>query len=209
MNGFVAYCHHYSRNGNGWHAGDIHDIDLEGTVEALAWLRDQPSTAANVGLYGWSRGGEHALLVTSLMARDGISPLPDAVAVHAPSDTIVGAFIASTADPKGADTWDPSLRSWRWEGTSEGLLPSTPIEIERYPGPIFISHGEADTVWSVASTHRLRDRLAAAGRAAEVHVYPDSDHVLDPATENLNNERLVAFFKRTLNASENGNAEFR
>src|SRR5580704_17661402 len=39
-----------------------------------------------IGLYGVSRGAEHALLLASLMARDGVAGLPDAIAVHTPPD---------------------------------------------------------------------------------------------------------------------------
>src|SRR5262249_40264337 len=41
-----------------------------------------------VGLYGISRGAEHALLLATLMVRDGVPGLPDAIAVHTPPDVI-------------------------------------------------------------------------------------------------------------------------
>ena len=91
------------------------------------------------------------MLLTSLLARDDPAKLPDAVAVHSPSDTICGAFIAGTVNPKEEETWDPSKRAWRWRGSSDELLPTTPIEIERYSGPLFLSHGEDDKMWTVES----------------------------------------------------------
>jgi dienelactone hydrolase len=114
------------------------------------------------------------------MARD--SPgLPHALAALSASDTIVGAFIESSFRPDSAakaarrGPWegtpirlDPKC-AWCWRGTSKQLLPGSPIEIERYDGPVFLSHGEKDDVWSVNRTKRLEQRLRDAGRSPEVH----------------------------------------
>jgi dipeptidyl aminopeptidase/acylaminoacyl peptidase len=198
IQGFVTFALPYSKGGNIWHAGDIHDVDLDRTVDALRWLRQHPTVSGKVGLFGWSRGAEHAILLVSLMARYGLAGLPDAVAAHAPSDTIAGAFIAGTWNPKERETWDPSKRAWRWRGTSEGLAPTTPIELERYTGPVFLSHGEADQVWTVECTRRLEARLRAAGRNPEVHYYPGEGHGFRAETRNVAHEQLVGFFRRHL-----------
>lgn len=196
--GFVTYAFSYSRGGNGWHAGDIHDVDLEATADAMDWLRSHQTVSDKVGLFGYSRGGEHALLLASLMARDGTVRPPDAVAAHSPSDTIVAAFIAGSYNPKEHEAWDPSERAWRWRGSSEALLPTTPIEIEHYTGPIYLSHGEADNVWTVECTRRLASRLKAVGRTPEVHYYPGDGHGLCAESHNLQLARLAAFFRRWL-----------
>jgi dipeptidyl aminopeptidase/acylaminoacyl peptidase len=198
MNGFATFAFPYSKGGNYWHAGDIHDVDLDQTVDALRWLREHPTVTGKVGLYGHSRGAEHAILLASLMSRDGVADLPDAVAAHAPSDTIAGAFIAGTFHPKEREAWDPSRRAWRWRGSSEGLFPTMPIELERYPGPVFLSHGEKDDLWTVECTRRLEARLRAAGRNPEVHYYPDDKHVFTPETRNQAQARLVSFFSKHL-----------
>jgi dipeptidyl aminopeptidase/acylaminoacyl peptidase len=200
--GFVTFALPYSKGGNAWHAGDIHEVDLDKTEEALRWLRAHEAVSGKVGLYGGSRGGEHALLLASLMARDGSLPLPDAVAAHSPCDTVVGAFIAGSWNPKERESWDPSKRAWRWRGSSDALLPTMPIEIERYPGPLFLSHGEADTVWTVECTSRLVARLEAAGRRPEVHVYPGEAHWFRAETFNLQLARLADFFRRHLDGNE-------
>jgi dienelactone hydrolase len=132
------------------------------------------------------------------MARDNSPGLPDAVAVHSPSDTIVGAFIAGTFSPKERETWDPSKRAWRWRGSSAELLPTTSIEIERYHGPLFLSHGEADSVWTVECTRRLEARLKGAGRTPEVYYYAYEDHDFKPETRNRQHARLIAFFRQHL-----------
>lgn len=199
--GFLAVPFAYSRSGSFWYAGDIIDVPLDETEAAMAALRRQSLSNGRVGLFGVSRGGEHALLLTALMARDGAAGLPDAVAVHSPSDVVCGGFDASVTrpwnDPRRA-SWDPADLSWTWRGSTEGLTPATPIEIERYAGPLMISHGTDDKVWTVDCTRRLDARLKSAGRAPEIHYYQGENHGLKPEAENLNTERLVSFFARHL-----------
>lgn len=75
------------------------------------------SLSGKVGLYGVSRGAEHALLVTSLMVRDGVHGLPDDVAAHAAPDVICGAFIGASF----RDSGDPGWRCWtRRSGLGRG-----------------------------------------------------------------------------------------
>ena len=65
---------------------DDRPIPLESVVDVGQWLAGSPDVAkGKVGLFGWSRGAELSLLVTSLV---GAAPF-QAVAVHAPSDTVV------------------------------------------------------------------------------------------------------------------------
>ncbi len=206
--GFVAMPLPYSFGGNWVHAGDIHDISLDRTERAVAWLRTSPLTSGKVGLYGVSRGAEHALLVTSLMARDDLVHLPDAVAVHAPSDEIVGAFMAGEWMPNDEATRDAkgnndaavasSRRAWSWRGSGEALSPGMQIEIERYNGPVFISHGTSDEIWSVDRTRRIEARLQGANRNPEVHYFAAEGHWLSPSAANKQKQHLVSFFERTL-----------
>ncbi|MGB5216115.1 MAG: acyl-CoA thioester hydrolase/BAAT C-terminal domain-containing protein [Anderseniella sp.] len=198
--GFCALAPNYSKGGNGWHSGDILNVDLDDTEEALIWLRNHEATTGKVGLFGSSRGGEHALLATGLMVEFESMGVPDAVAVHSPSDTIVGAFIARNFDPDNRGIWDPALRAWRWRGSSENLLPTSPIPIECYSGPVMLTHGEADTVWTVECTRRLEERLIANGRKPEVYYYAGQDHQFSPEAHNLQHNRLTAFFQRHLQA---------
>lgn len=199
--GFLAFPFGYSKGGNAWNAGSIAEVPLDRTVEALRALRDFAPVAGKVGLYGVSRGGEHALLVASLMARDRIAGAPDAVAAHSPADVVCGAFDSrywrDAGDP-GWQAWDPGQRAWTWRGSSDGLLPTTPIAVEEIACPLFLSHGTADRVWSVEMTRRLETRLKRSGKEAEVHYYEGQDHIPGSAGENEHHEHLVAFLDRTL-----------
>jgi dipeptidyl aminopeptidase/acylaminoacyl peptidase len=196
--GFVAAPFIYSRGGNAWHAGDILEVDLDDTVEVLQVLRANEAVSGVVGLWGISRGAEHVLLVTSLMASEGSPEVPRAVAVHAGSDVIVPAFFGANTDPSQPKPFDRSKRAWSWHGTSENLTPGSPIAIERYNGALFLSHGEADKVWSVERTRRLEARLKTHDRAPEIYYYPGEGHGLGPAAANLNRARLASFFRRHL-----------
>lgn len=199
--GFLAFPLAYSRSGNAWNAGSIIDVSLDRTVQALAALRAFEFSGDRVGVYGVSRGAEHALLVSALMAADGIAGGPDAVAVHSPPDIVCAGFDSNTRRDRSDPDWqspDPGKRAWTWMGSSEALKPTTPIEAERIVAPLFISHGTADEVWSVEMTRRLEARLIAAGRSPEVHYVEGQGHLFDGIRENELHEKLLGFFERTI-----------
>lgn len=102
-----------------------------------------------------------------------------------------------SGDP-GWQPWDPANRAWTWRGSSDELLPTTTIEIERFNGPLFLSHGTRDATWSVEMTHRLWDRLKRHGRTPEVHLYEGEGHGLNSDVENQHNVLLIDFFARHL-----------
>lgn len=199
--GFMALPFGYSVRGSPWNAGDIRDIPLDRTAQALAALRSLPVCNGHVGVYGASRGAEHALILVSVMTRDAISGLPEAVAVLSPPDVVVGAFIGATERDRGDVGWtmyDHAARAWTWKGSSDTLLPTTPIEIERYEGALLIAQGTEDEVWSSGMTRRLEARLRRHGRSPEVHWYEGGGHGAWGETANLHWEQVIAFFQRTL-----------
>lgn len=199
--GFLAYPFSYSYSGSMWFAGDIIDVPLDATEAAMAKLRDHPLSSGKLGLYGISRGAEHALLVTALMARDGVDGIPDAVAAHSPCDVVCGAFrpdeFRSRTDPN-FEPWDPALIAWTWRGSTEGLRPSDPIEIERYDGPLKISHGTDDKVWTVECTRRIERRLSEARRSADITYHEGEGHWFSPAEENIHIDQICKFFETAL-----------
>lgn len=201
--GFLCYPHRYSTGDNGWNAGQIENVEIGRTAKALAALRGSILSNGKVGVYGVSRGAEHALLLASLMAQDCIDGQPDAVACLAAPDVVCGAFDArsfrDSGDP-GWQPWDPAKRAWTWNGRSDALLPSSPIEIERYAGPLFLAVGMEDRTWSPEMTRRLEERRKAADLPVDAHYYKGQGHVPGCEAENEHHALLLSFLDQNLSA---------
>lgn len=199
--GYLAYPHGYAKGGNAWNAGSITDVELTRTADALGSLRAFAPSSGRVAIYGVSRGAEHALLVASLMAAHGMEDGPDAVACLAAPDVVCGAFDARSfrdAGDPGWRAWDPSERAWTWNGASDDLLPTTPIPVEAYPGPLWLAAGLEDRTWSPDMTRRLEARRCGAGLPVEAHYYAGEGHVPGSAGENAHHELLLKFLARTI-----------
>jgi poly(3-hydroxybutyrate) depolymerase len=126
--GFVTLALPYSNGGNQWHAGDIADVELDRTERAIAWLRGQNFSNGKVGLAGYSRGAEHALLLATLMAKDNPSQAPNAVAVHAPTDVVVRDFHSEGILPNRPTAFRQPRSAWSWRGSPAGLGVGVAIE---------------------------------------------------------------------------------
>jgi dienelactone hydrolase len=208
--GFLALPLAYSVGGNPWVAGDIWNVALDETERVLGALREHRSCNGKVGVYGWSRGAEHALLAAAMMARAGSSVLPAAVAAHAPPDRVMGAW--RNLFYRHRDAGDPiqpppvwgfrtdrlveGACAWTWRG--EPIADAAAIPIEAYAGPIFISVGERDEIWPAEMAPRLIERLRAAGRKPEFHTYKGQLHMPDPVAWNTHLQLLLGFFGRAL-----------
>jgi dipeptidyl aminopeptidase/acylaminoacyl peptidase len=171
----------------------LHRVELSKTVEALDWLRQCWWVKGRaVGLYGASRGAEHALFVASLVRAPR---LLRAVAVHAPPATTWGAF-----DPFTRKSLYTPLGNKEPAWTLEGRpVPSgVALEIEQYEGPVFISHGTQDEIWPALFSRTLEQRLRQAGREVEVLYLEGEGHVPSPAVRAMLAERRLAFFRRHL-----------
>lgn len=173
-------------------AGDIREVDIAQVPRAGRVLAARPEIAA-VGLLGWSRGGELALHIAALGGPD----LPfRAVAAHAPADRCIGAFDAAAfragASARPEDPDGP--RAWIWQGHEAALTPGTPIAIEAYRGPVFLSVGDADEVWGHHMTLALAERLRAARNPPDLWVAPGQGHAFDFDTEPELWRRLTGFF---------------
>jgi acetyl esterase/lipase len=167
----------------------------------LEWLREATAEwTCRIGLFGASRGAEKALLLAQILAEDGHPALPDAVAVHSPPDAVWPAYIFSDFHTGKAWAGDWTRPAWSWKGTHERTRPGLPLAAEHYPGPIFLTQGEADQVWSAEMAHRLVARLTAAGRPPEAHFFDGEDHVLRCPANDEAFARRLAFFVRTLSA---------
>lgn len=189
--GFLALPLAYG-TGDFFAAGPIREVDLAAVPAAGRALAAHPR-AGRVGLFGWSKGGEAALLVACLGGAEG--PFA-AVAAHAAPDRVTGAFDPALLRAGGRwlleDAGDP--RAWVWAGHEAALAPGTRIPVEAAPMPLFLSVGTADEIWPAAQTLGMAERLAAAGRPADLFVGEGQGHAYDFATEPQLWARLAAFF---------------
>jgi pimeloyl-ACP methyl ester carboxylesterase len=187
---------------------DIDNIPLEGTEEALVYMRDILTPYnKKIGLYGVSRGAEQALLISQLLAEESSHALPDAVAVHAPTSKIKPAFILANYRFSLAGTIH-KLRSqlglrkaqpaWSWRNSHDRTLPETDIQIEKYPYPLLITHGKKDIIWSVEESRILQQRRQAKGLPTETHYFGQEGHILQIEARNQQLEILLDFFTRNL-----------
>jgi pimeloyl-ACP methyl ester carboxylesterase len=193
--GFAAMAHRYNEGLAFSGPPDIDDVPLDGTETALTCLRyELAGIGCGIGLFGVSRGAEHALLVAQLMAEDGSAALPDALAVHSPPDATWPAFIA--ADFRTGQPWagDRQRPAWSWRGNHERTRPGLPLYTERFPGPVFIAQGTDDQVWGAAMARRLVARMTAAGRTPEAHFFDGEGHVFHAEAWNREWALLEAFF---------------
>lgn len=166
----------------------IHNVSLERTVKAMEWLKQIPQVGGKkVGLFGWSRGAEQAVLIASLVQATGTLP---AVAVNAPSDTIVLALDIDTQAPimeKDPTTGaQRTAAAWTWKNqpiygekdpNSFGTGPA--IEIQKYAGPLYISHGKQDDLWPYTRSQNLeKKRAMVPGLLTEAHYWEGEGYCL-------------------------------
>ena len=170
---------------------ELANVEIHRAVDAAHWLAGTPDVdGKKVGLFGVSRGAEQALLLASLEKDDKTFA---AVAAHAPHATVVGSYDPKTGGPVMAD--GKEAPAWLVDGKPK---PNGAIEIEKYQGPVFLSHGTADELWDAGQTRALERRLERNGKRAEVHLYPGEGHVFGFRAGIDEQKALVAFFRRTL-----------
>jgi len=188
----------------------LENVELEKTLNAYRWLKASSHVQnRKTALLGVSRGAEQALILGWLTTRDG-GDVPDAIAVHAPSDTVVMGFSWAAIDNRCwfSGLWNPAcgpmpkdpskttVTAWRWQG--KPLAHGTRIEIEKYRGPVFIAHGTRDEWWSHERSLAIQKSLVASGNEPEVHILEGEKHVFTPAAETRKKEWLLNFLKKNL-----------
>lgn len=147
----------------------LENVPLEYFANAIAFLREQPDVdASRLGVLGFSRGGELALLLGSYY------PEFTAVVSYAGSGYVVAGYDPFVLDP--AD-FQPA---WTWEGEAIPFYPlaSTPtpeeragaeIPVERINGSVLLISGDGDALWDASLLSRVAwDRLQRTE-----HPWPD------------------------------------
>jgi acetyl esterase/lipase len=197
--GFAALAHNYSQNTRWLIHPDIDSAPLDGTASALAELRTELAAyGCGIGLFGTSRGAEHALLLAQLLGEDGFPDLPDAIAVHSPPDEVWPAFLV--ADFQTSRPWAGDLRrpAWSWRGSHERTSPGTPLGVGLHAFPVFVAQGTADEVWDAELARRLVARMTEAGRSPDAHFFEGEGHTFRAPARNRLWELMTDFFSRHL-----------
>ena len=177
--------------GDVWGAGEIREVDI-GRIEAAGAALAEQTQIATLDLLGWSRGGELAMHLGTIGGE--ASPFRR-IAAHAPADHCIPAFDVARMRA-GLPRGESEDRAWVWPGHDDRLVPGAPIEIERFPRPVFLSVGTADEVWDPQMTRNLAARLEAAGNPADLFLAEGQGHALDFSTEPALWSRLLSFITR-------------
>jgi len=199
----------------------LRDVDVTVVHRAVSWLRSQAASNGKVVVYGFSRGGELALITGSREVAE--EQRPDALIAHSPSDVYNSSFNWSWQDaacwlcrrgqgncapnaPRSEFVWnlscgpdDQTRMDFTWSAWLHGeqrVRAGTRIPIERFSGPVLITVGEADTLWPVAQTRRVEATLRSAGREPEVHYFPGAGHVFAQQDENKRRQIVFDFLRR-------------
>jgi dienelactone hydrolase len=169
----------------------LSEIPLETFDRALDWLRARPDVdAARLGIVGFSKGAEAALLTASRRHDVG------AVVAGAPTSVIWPGFDWAKMGAVATSSWSVggrplpclpygrfSLRGGMRSLFETGLRqrdshPESIIPVERIRAPVLLVCGGADQVWpSCEMAKQIQARLAAnQAREASLLEYPNADH---------------------------------
>jgi dienelactone hydrolase len=175
----------------------LNQIPLEYFGKALAWMSDQPRVIADkMGVVGYSRGGELALLLGASY------PQIRTVVAYAPSGVLWGAY-PSTGDAAwtrgGEDIpyvssftqeqWDEALAQGRVRPDTfdwyliplqdKALAEPATIAVEKINGPILLISGKDDKLWPSSDLAEIvvkRLRSIGLGNAVQHLAYVGAGH---------------------------------
>jgi dienelactone hydrolase len=173
----------------------LENIPLEYFDRAIAWLKQQPQVKASaIGMLGWSRGAEAALLVASRNSsiRLAIAVAPSGVVWQGlnftnmtnrqPAWTVNGRPLPWVA-PQGSDYRPDQALAQMFTAAFETMesRPDAAIPVERIHGDVLLISGGADRIWpSTRFADRIVARLQALNfKGSVLHLdYPEAGHAL-------------------------------
>jgi uncharacterized protein len=173
----------------------LEGIPLEYFDRAINWLQRQPQVAeGGIGMLGWSRGSEAALLTASR------NRAVRAVVAVAPSGVVwQGLYYGSDRAPRPAWTVAgkplpallPDAAAYRANAPLSGMFvarfaalaatPAVQIRVERIRGGVLLISGGKDAIWpSTRFCDRIAARLQVVGfRGDYLHLdYPEAGHAV-------------------------------
>jgi dienelactone hydrolase len=201
----------------------LKNVETSTVLDAVAWLRRQSFSDGTVAVFGFSMGGELALIVGTLDGGDGE---PDALIAHSPGQFFDPPFNPNwvrpncwtctgqckTKAPQHPDpnfTWHPQCgrdtpatldyekSGWLVHGMS---TPSgTRIPIEKIDKPVLLIQGEEDTAWhGRGQTHDIEASLRKSGKPPMSYYFPGAGHDFAGTADMGCEMRLVQAYLRNL-----------
>jgi dienelactone hydrolase len=214
--GFVAYAYSYFHADgidgfSSYPPSELVNVDISDTGAALEWLRSSPYVCGlPVGMWGGSRGAEHALVLSSMATQlKNLNVFPDLVIADSPSDFVYPGLSKVGADALSNGAPFPEVHSSAWSINGNPIEMFSPIEIEKIKAPILINYGAEDEVWGpYVDIRKLEDRLNSNGRHALHFDFGNNDNpkiMLDLIAKKLSEENLrtPTVFIRFLNEGHN------
>lgn len=169
--GFVAFAYSYFHSDgikgfSNYPPKELAHIEIQNTARAFAWLKNSSHIQGGaVGLWGGSRGAEHALLLGSVISQlksDNIQI--DVIVAEAPCDLIYPGFSLEAAKALSTGAEFPENPPPAWKLNDQPLQMYVPIEIEKIKAPILITYGAEDPIWGPqVAPEKLHQRLISNG----------------------------------------------
>lgn len=132
-------------------------IALEYVLSAIRYLKSLPEVDAdNVSVFGWSRGGELALLIGSMS--------PDLRGV-----------IAQSGSPRVYGS--PTAHDCAWTSAGDCIVSGTPIPVEQIRGPVLVLVGQVDEVWPASLSQQIADELEHIQHPHQLTIFPNTGHL--------------------------------
>lgn len=173
----------------------LENVPLEYFTKALDWVQARPEVDKNrIGMFGWSRGGEGALLVSSreprIKAVVGMSPGSHVLVgldfsdftKFEPAWTVGGVGLPYYVVPGNGMRTGMTMRQMMDLGLAEALkYPEAEIPVEKINGPILMLNGSADAIWDgAANSERVLARLKSKRFRHEARQieYPGAGHLV-------------------------------
>ena len=166
------------------------EIPVDQLEQVHAWARnDRRVDARRIGLWGFSKGAELALIAASNY--DWI----DAVAAISPSDVVWEGFGSGTVERTGTPSFSLKGRPMafvpygapgrlrdakeigRWQNPDRAAAARIPVE--NYGGRLLVAGGAKDRSWdSAGMAQSIAERRSEAGRSTVSLIFPDANHLL-------------------------------
>ena len=173
---------------------ELSGVPLERVGAGLDWLKAQPGVDGKLGLIGYSKGAEAALLlaarrgdltavvaqVPSHLSWQGISPLAMMVVSQSSftwaDETIPFMPYRNVDFMKGPGPYEIHSKSL----VDQAQFPQAQIAVEKIGAALMLTCGGKDNVWpSCPMAKKIVERRAAKGAAAPLLLeYPDAGHAI-------------------------------